>query len=86
MAFDERVIEEFRRKIYARKVREFVEAFEEVFDRMSWLEDYQYCLDDTGKQLLNQVIDNIIRANEALDEFYWYFNEHLAKGRGGGES
>ena len=85
MTFDERVIEEFRRKVYAKKVREFIEAFEEMFDRMSWLEDYQYCLDDAGKQLLNQVVDNIIRANDALDEFYLYFNEYLVKERGGGE-
>jgi hypothetical protein len=77
MTFDEKVVEEFRRKVYAKKVKEFVEAFEEAYDKMAWLEDYQYCLDDAGKKLLNYIIDNMIRVNDFLDEFYLYFNEYL---------
>ena len=85
MPFDERVIEEFRKEVYANAVRKFINAFEEAFELASWLEDYQYCLDDAGKRLLDDVIHHLCKADEALNEFYWYFTEYLVPDRESGD-
>lgn len=45
MTFDERVIEEFRRKVYAKKVREFIYRFLEKYDRIDLPDD-----DDEGDE------------------------------------